>query len=130
MARAGIALTELPRPEYAERCERGFALQMRRDKGTVELTGFYFIEEHRFIMGFGWGRNPLRWFWDQRRLAHNQPLLAEWTSQRNRGSPLRTRAGLSLAIASREPCRCSMRTGPTRGGRRPSCYKGFDSSRA
>ena len=88
MARAGIALNRVaPGESMPNRCERGFALQMRRDKGTVELTGFYFIQEHRFIMGFGWGRNPLRWFWDQRRFAHNQPLLAEWTSQRNRGSP-------------------------------------------
>ncbi|MFI5458023.1 MAG: hypothetical protein ACHRXM_21495, partial [Isosphaerales bacterium] len=50
MARAGIALKELPRPEYGEGCERCFALQMSRDKGTVELSGFYFMEENRFII--------------------------------------------------------------------------------
>jgi hypothetical protein len=66
MARAGIALEELPRPEFGQGCERGFALRMTRDKGPVELTGFYFMEEKRFILGFNWGRNPLRWFRDEK----------------------------------------------------------------
>ncbi len=65
MARAGIALKELPGPDNGEGCERGFIFQMRRDKGSVELTGFYSVEEKRFIMGFGWGRNPLRWSRDE-----------------------------------------------------------------
>jgi hypothetical protein len=61
MAHAGITLETLPRPEFGEGCERSFALRMSRGKGTVELTGFYFVEEKRFILGFSWGRNPLRW---------------------------------------------------------------------
>jgi hypothetical protein len=65
MARAGIASEELPPPEFGEGCERGFALRLSRGKGTVEMTGFYFTEDHRFILGFGWGRNPLRWLRDR-----------------------------------------------------------------
>ena len=61
MARAGISLESLPRPEFGDGCERSFALRMSRDIGTVELTGFYFVEEKRFILGFSWGRNPLHW---------------------------------------------------------------------
>ncbi len=64
MAQAGIGLESLPGPEFGEGCERSFALRMSCDKGTVELTGFYFVEEKRFILGFGWGRNPLRWSQD------------------------------------------------------------------
>ena len=77
MARAGIALKELPPPEYGKGCERGFALQFSRDKGTVELSGFYFVEENRFIMGFGWGRNPLRWFWDEKLSGVVKELLMD-----------------------------------------------------
>jgi hypothetical protein len=66
MARAGIALKEMPPRDYGEGCERGIALQMSRGRGTVELTGFYFKEEKRFILGLGCGRNPLRWYWDMK----------------------------------------------------------------
>ncbi len=55
MARAGIAIKELPSPESGEDCERGFAFQFRRDKGTVELSGFYFIKRIDFIMEFRLG---------------------------------------------------------------------------
>jgi hypothetical protein len=77
MARAGIAIKELPSPESGEDCERGFAFQFRRDKGTVELSGFYFIKENRFIMGFGWGRNPFRWSWDEKLSGVVKELLLE-----------------------------------------------------
>ena len=77
MARAGIALKELPPPEDGEGCERSFALQMSRDKGTVELSGFYFVEEKRFVMGFGFGRNPLRWFRDGKLSVVVYELLTE-----------------------------------------------------
>jgi hypothetical protein len=36
---------------------------MGRDPGILEVTGFYFVEEHRFIMGLSTQRNPLRWRW-------------------------------------------------------------------
>jgi hypothetical protein len=77
MARAGIALETLPQPEFGEGCERGFAFRMSRDKGTVELTGFYFIEEKRFILGFSTSRNPLRWFRDQKLLRVVMELLMD-----------------------------------------------------
>ena len=58
---AGMALEELPPPKFGEGCERSFALRMSRDKGTVEVTGFYFLEEGRFVVGVGGGsRSPLR----------------------------------------------------------------------
>jgi hypothetical protein len=66
LARAGIALKEMPRPEYGDGCERTFALKMSQGKGTVVLTGFYFMEEKRFILGLACGRNPLRWYWDMK----------------------------------------------------------------
>jgi hypothetical protein len=77
MARAGIALKDLPRPDHGEACERGFALRFSRDKGTVELSGFYFMEEKRFIMGFNWGRNPLRWFRDEKLSGVVKELLMD-----------------------------------------------------
>jgi hypothetical protein len=77
MARAGIAVEELPRREYGEGCERGFALQLRRDQGTVELSGFYFVEENRVIMGFSWGQNPLRWKWDKKLFGVVRELLMD-----------------------------------------------------
>ena len=77
MARAGIAVKELPSPEHGEGCERAFAVQLSRDKGTVELSGFYFVKENRFILGFGWGRNPLRWYWDEKLSAVVKELLMD-----------------------------------------------------
>jgi hypothetical protein len=77
MARAGIAVQELTPPQYGEGCEGGFAFRFSREKGTVELSGFYFVEEKRFIMGFGWGRNPLRWFWDEKLSAVVRDLLMD-----------------------------------------------------
>jgi hypothetical protein len=77
MAQAGISLESLPRPEFGEGCERSFALRMSRDKGTVELTGFYFVEEKRFILGFGWGRNPLRWSRDAKLSSVIKELLMD-----------------------------------------------------
>jgi hypothetical protein len=41
MARAEIAVKVLPPPQYGEGCERDFAFQFSRAKGTVELSGFY-----------------------------------------------------------------------------------------
>ena len=35
------------------------------------------MEENRFIMGFGWGRNPLRWFWDEKLSGVVKELLME-----------------------------------------------------
>ncbi len=64
MAQAGIGLELLPGPEFGEGCERSFALRLSRDKGTVEVTGFYFTDDKRFILAFGWGQNPSRWFQD------------------------------------------------------------------
>ena len=77
LARAEIAVKALTRPQYGEGCERGFALLFSRGKGTVELSGFYFVKENRFIMGFGWGRNPLRWFWDAQLSAVVRELLMD-----------------------------------------------------
>ncbi len=77
MARAGIALETLPSPEFGEGCERGFAFRMSRDKGTLELTGFYFMEEKRFILGFSTSRNPLRWLGDQKLLRVVKELLLD-----------------------------------------------------
>ena len=64
LARAGITSKELPPPDYGAGCEQSFALKLTRGKGTVELSGFYFTQESRFVIGIGCGRNPLRWYWD------------------------------------------------------------------
>jgi hypothetical protein len=77
MARAGITLKELPPPDFGEGCERSFTFRMSRDGGTVELTGFYFRDERRFILGLGWGPNPLRWFRDGKLARVVKELLTE-----------------------------------------------------
>jgi hypothetical protein len=61
---AGIASKKVSPPEYGEGCEKSFALELTRGKGTVEVSGFYFTPENRFVIGIGCGRNPLRWYWD------------------------------------------------------------------
>jgi hypothetical protein len=51
---------------------------LSRDKGTVELTGFYFLQEHRFIIGIGGGsRSPLRWSRDYTLSEEVKELLME-----------------------------------------------------
>jgi hypothetical protein len=75
LARAGIASKEMPRPVFGEGCEKSFALKLSRDKRTVELSGFYFLEERRFVIGLGCGRNPLRWYWDIKLSAAVKELL-------------------------------------------------------
>ena len=75
MARAGIDLKEIPGPEYGEGLDRGFALQMSRDKGTIEVHGAYDIKENQLIMGFCCRRNPLHWHWDLKLLGVVKELL-------------------------------------------------------
>ncbi len=77
MARAGIAVKELPRPEYGEGCERGFAFRFSRNKGTVEFSGLYFTKENRYIIGIGCGGNPLRWSRDMELSTFVKKLLAD-----------------------------------------------------
>jgi hypothetical protein len=75
LARAGIASKEMLPPDFGEGREKSFALKLSRDKGTVELTGFYTLEENRFVIGLGCGRNPLRWYWDIKLSAAVKELL-------------------------------------------------------
>lgn len=66
MSRAGIELKELPTSEVGQGCEHSLALQMSRDKGTVNLVGYHISEENRYFMIFNWGRNPFRWIHDEK----------------------------------------------------------------
>jgi hypothetical protein len=75
---AGMAFDELSPPAFGEGCERSFALRISRDKAAVELTGFCFLEEGRFVVGVrGGSRNPLRWFHDQKLAEEIKNLLTD-----------------------------------------------------
>lgn len=64
MAREGIAVETRSQPNFGQDTENGFDLRLSRGKGTVLLTVFFFNQEKRYILGFAWGRNPFRWYWD------------------------------------------------------------------
>ena len=63
---------------------------MCRDRGTVKLTGFYFMEEKRFIMGFKWGRNPLLWSRDEKLSRIVKELLMDAGMSRVVSEPVET----------------------------------------
>ena len=77
LAVAGIASKEISPPDFGEGCEQSFALELTRGKGTVELSGFYFTQENRFVIGIGCGRNPLRWYWDMQLSSAVKEFFAE-----------------------------------------------------
>ena len=78
MEQAGVSIQPLPPPEFGEGCERSFALRMSRDRGTVELIGFFYAEERQFIVGIGGaGRGPLRWLRDYRLCEKVKEVLIE-----------------------------------------------------
>ena len=77
MASAGIDVEPLPVPDYGEGSERGFAFRLSSDRGTVELSGFYDPDQRRFILGLGWGPNPIRWHRDGKLAPVVKALLTQ-----------------------------------------------------
>jgi hypothetical protein len=78
MQEVGISVQDLAPPDFGAGCECPFALRMNREKGTVEVVGFFFAEEHRFVIGIaGMGRNPLHWLKDYRLSEEVKRLLME-----------------------------------------------------